>query len=163
MAYRLSSGFLPLVVAGVLLSALSAWIATRIALAQHIWEHEEHHEVESDSPAGSGAAGDFHAWMHSQLALTAEQKAELAPFEVAYEAQRNRVTKDIHAAGKDLADAVRRGQRDSSAIAEALDRMNAARMELQKLTLDHFFVMKEHLDPDQAQSLLQWTHDSLLR
>ena len=65
--------------------------------------------------------------MHSQLALTAEQKAELAPFEEAYEAQRNRVTKDIHAAGKDLADAVRRGQRDSSAIAEALDRIRAAR------------------------------------
>jgi Spy/CpxP family protein refolding chaperone len=73
-----------------------------------------------------------------------------------------RLRKEIAEAGRALAAAVRKGQAGSPEIDAALTRLNAAQAELQRATLDHFFAMKDHLEPDQAEKLLEWTHDSLL-
>jgi Spy/CpxP family protein refolding chaperone len=108
------------------------------------------------------AERDFHRWMHDQLHLSAEQHAALEPLEQAFEAESVRLKVEIAAAGRALADAVRRGQRGAPEIEAALARLSAAQSALQRATLDHFFEMKDHLDPDQAEQLLQWTHDSLL-
>ena len=60
------------------------------------------------------------------------------------------------------AEAVRGGKSQSPEIDLALSKLNAAQAELQRATLEHFFAMKEHLDPDQAELLLKWTHDSIV-
>ena len=105
---------------------------------------------------------DFHQWMHRHLELTPEQHAALEPAEHRYEETRRNLDARIAAAGRDLAEAVRSGNGDSPEIRDALQRLHAAQGELQQATLDHFFDMKEPLDPGQAEKLLQWTHDRLL-
>ncbi|MCB1085657.1 MAG: periplasmic heavy metal sensor [Verrucomicrobiae bacterium] len=158
---RLPRQFFPLMGGAILISAISAWAASRAALSRHLHSHEHQHG-ETAAGRSDDKARDFHAWMHSQLTLTPEQAIALEPFEHSFEIEKDRIGKEIQSAGLELADAVRDGNRDSPEIATALDRLNGARKELQKATLDHFFVMRDHLDPDQAQRLLQWTHDSLL-
>ncbi|WP_367872669.1 periplasmic heavy metal sensor [Luteolibacter sp. Populi] len=115
---------------------------------------------------GAGKKGaseeDFHRWMHEQLAITPAQHKALDPIELAFEKERANLRAEITAAGRELADAVRKGKAGSPEIESALARLNAAQAKLQRTTLEHFFAMKEHLDPAQAEKLLQWTHDSIL-
>jgi Spy/CpxP family protein refolding chaperone len=110
----------------------------------------------------AAAEDDFHHWMHEQLKLTSAQHDALDPIEKAFEQERARLRSEIANAGRDLADAVRRGKSGSPEIDAALTRLNAAQAALQRATLDHFFAMKDHLEPAQAEKLLQWTHDSIL-
>lgn len=112
--------------------------------------------------AASGSEEDLHRWMHKHLAITPAQHKTLDPIEDAFEKERIRLREEIVKAGHDLANAVRGGKSDSPEIAAALARLNAAQAQLQRATLDHFFAMKDHLDPEQAEKLLQWTHDSIL-
>nr|WP_265594810.1 periplasmic heavy metal sensor [Haloferula sp. BvORR071] len=105
---------------------------------------------------------DFHRWMHEQLAITPAQHDALEPLEEAFERDRERLRQEIAVAGRELANAVREGKSSSSGVDAALARLNAAQAKLQRATLDHFFAMKDHLDPAQAEKLLQWTHDSIL-
>lgn len=109
-----------------------------------------------------GPEHDLHRWMHEQLRITPEQEKSMAPAEQAFETERARLRQDIAEAGRALADAVRDGKAGSPEIEAALERLGAAQAKLQRVTLDHFFAMKDHLGPDQAEKLLQWTHDSLL-
>lgn len=113
------------------------------------------------SPTGPEAP-DFHQWMHQHLELTPEQHAALEPAERRFEETRRELEARIAAAGSDLAQAVRTGKGDTPEIRDALQRLHAAQGELQQATLDHFFEMKEPLDPEQSEKLLQWTHDRLL-
>jgi Spy/CpxP family protein refolding chaperone len=112
--------------------------------------------------ATPAAEDDFHHWMHEQLKLTTAQHDALDPIEKAFEKERARLRAEIARAGRDLADAVRQGKSGSPEIEAALTRLNAAQAGLQRATLDHFFAMKDHLEPAQAEKLLQWTHDSIL-
>jgi len=116
------------------------------------------------APATPSAAAedDFHHWMHEQLKLTPAQHDALDPIEKAFEKERARLRAEIAGAGRDLADAVRRGKSGAPEIDVALTRLNAAQAALQRATLAHFFAMKDHLEPAQAEKLLQWTHDSIL-
>jgi hypothetical protein len=86
----------------------------------------------------------------------------LEPLEAEFEKEREQLRGEIASAGRQLADAVRNGKAGSPEIDAALQRLNAAQGKLQRATLDHFFAMKDHLDPAQAEKLLQWTHDSIL-
>lgn len=140
--------------ATVLLAAGTSLLVTR--LADHSEAHSHGHE-----PGGHSEA-DFHQWMHNQLSLSPEQHDALEPVEAAYEKERLRLRNEIGEAGKTLADAVRQGKSGTPEVEAALKRLNAAQAELQRATLDHFFAMKEHLDPAQAEKLLKWTHDSIL-
>jgi Spy/CpxP family protein refolding chaperone len=115
-------------------------------------------------PAAPHAAAedDFHHWMHEQLQLTPAQHDALDPVEKAFENERARLRTEIASAGRDLAHAVRQGKSGAAEIEAALARLNTAQAALQRATLDHFFAMKDHLEPAQAEKLLQWTHDSIL-
>lgn len=105
---------------------------------------------------------DFHQWMHQRLVFTDAQHAALKPFEDAFEEKREGLHAQITEAGRDLANAVRLGDPKAPEIEQALGRLNAAQSELQKLTLEHFFAMKQHLDPEQAEKLLEWTRTSIV-
>ncbi len=101
--------------------------------------------------------------MHDQLEISDEQWTQLEPFETALEKERTTLLEEIDEGGKELAAAIGKGDRGAPEIKEALKRINEAQAELQEKTLDHFFVMKEHLSPDQAERLIEWTHDSITR
>jgi Spy/CpxP family protein refolding chaperone len=134
-------------VATVALAGVTAFLVSRSS-------YDERPHAESEN--------DFHRWMHDQLAITPDQHKALDPLEASFEKERKRLRAEIATAGRDLADAVRKGKSGSPEIEAALSRLNAAQAGLQRATLDHFFAMKDHLDPGQAEKLLQWTHDSIL-
>jgi hypothetical protein len=106
--------------------------------------------------------GDFHAWMHENLVITPEQERLLAPFEKSYETERQQWRDEIGRAGRDLAEAIRNTAAPGPEMEAALSRLNVAQGALQRATLDHFFTMKQHLSPDQAERMRTWTHDRLL-
>lgn len=106
---------------------------------------------------------DFHAWMHEHLDITPEQHEKLEPIEAEFEKQRVRLRGEIRAAGLDVATAIADGNESDARLKPALERLNHAQGELQRMTLDHFFAMKRYLRPAQAKKLLEWTHDSLAR
>lgn len=137
------------IAAGVVLSAAAAYLAARLGSGSH------------DHGAAETGGGDLHAWMHKHLKISEEQHALLDPFEEDFEKERKMLLEEIGIAGKELAAAIRESDNGSPPVEQALLRLNRAQGELQKITLDHFFVMKEHLDPEQAERLLQWTHDSI--
>jgi len=131
----------------------SAILAARLA-ARHARGHDHTHSEASEK--------DFHAFLHARLQPTPEQALLLDPLEHRYEEERLRLRGAIESASKDLAAAIRDGRRDSVDVGSALARLHGLQGELQRITLDHFFEMKEHLDPTQAALLLELTHDSIL-
>ncbi|MFC7338337.1 periplasmic heavy metal sensor [Haloferula chungangensis] len=130
----------------VLLSGLTAWLVVR----------------SNREPEKRERSHDLHHWMHEQLVLTEAQHQAMAPFEKAYEESHNILSDRINDAGRELAQAVRLGKADSPEVEQALVKLNAAQAAMQRATLDHFFAMKEHLDSEQAEKLLEWTHDSIV-
>ncbi|MGB1131156.1 MAG: periplasmic heavy metal sensor [Haloferula sp.] len=141
------------VIGVVVLAGATAWFVGQFKGGGKTSSHDEHKHVSEDG---------FHQWMHERLALTPEQHAALEPVERSYEETRRKLVDRIESAGRDLGEAVRRGDPEAPAIEEALNRLNEAQAELQRATLDHFFSMKKHLTPAQAERLLSWTHDSIV-
>jgi len=131
-------------------AGLASWTALKV----------NNEKASSHAPTAS-TDGDFHQWTHEQLDLTPEQDKALQPVETAFYKERARLAKTLADAGHDLAHAIQDHGRDSQELSAALLRINHLQLELQKLTLNHFFDMKAHLDPDQAHKLLEWTHDSI--
>lgn len=144
--------------ATVLLAAGTALVVS-LLMREHPHGHDHDH---GSHPHHRASEDDFHRWMHEQLTLSDAQEKALHPIEVIFETDRERLRAEIAEAGRELADAVRGGKADSPEIDAALSRLSAAQAKLQRVTLDHFFAMKDHLDPAQAEKLLQWTHDSIL-
>lgn len=142
--------------------AIALWAVATIVLAgsTSLFVSEWRHHADPEGAVESEE--DFHHWMHSRLHFTASQQQALEPFELAFEEKRAELREEISQAGRELAEAVRGGKSQSPEIDLALSKLNAAQAELQRATLEHFFAMKEHLDPDQAELLLKWTHDSIV-
>ena len=105
---------------------------------------------------------NFHDWLHGNLEISAAQEAELLPIETLYEDRRLELREAIERAGQRLAGAIREHGANSPELKAAREDLNAAQGQLQQATLDHFFAMKEYLNPEQGEKLLQWTHDSIL-
>lgn len=110
-----------------------------------------------------GNHGDaFHTWLHEQLKITPEQEHQLAPIEQAYADQRNVLQERIGESGRKLADALENPEAKREQLDAALAEIRAAQGELQGVTIHHFLEMKEHLSPEQAGKLLQWTRESII-
>ncbi len=133
-----------------LLAGITSWHVTDWALHRHAEHHTHGHEPP-----------DFHAWMHAHLDLTPEQHHTLEPIEAGFEAQRLKLQAEVRAAGLALASIIRDSKQNDPVLEPALQRLNKAQGDLQRATLEHFFAMKRHLRPAQADKLLEWTHDSL--
>ena len=131
----------------VIAAALAAWFITRAS---------------PPAPPLRGSEQSFHHWLHANLDISEAQHRELEPFEKAYEAERVRLRKEIRQAGEDLARAIAKEAHESPEVTRALERLHAAQGGLQRATLNHFFVMKDHLNPSQAERLLRWTQDNIL-
>jgi len=132
--------------ATVVVATLAAWLVARNTLRNGRGPSEQ----------------EFHEWLHANLEMNPAQHQALEPFEESYEGERTRLRAEIAAAGNRLADAIRLPVEDAAAVDGALRSLHEAQGELQRVTLRHFFLMRDHLDPDQAAKLLDWTRASLL-
>jgi nickel and cobalt resistance protein CnrR len=113
----------------------------------------------TDSQGNSG--GSLHQWLHYNLQITDEQKQILHPLEHDFEKQEKIYRDEIKEAGLALAGLIRDDPDDRAQIEESRIRLNEAQGRLQQITLEHFFMMKQHLSPDQGEKLLEWTYQSL--
>lgn len=136
----------------VLVAGLVAW-----GVSRSILRDAHHHHPEGDSPALT-----LHEWLHENLAIRAEQEKLLHPIELAFEQDSRLCREEIEAAGTALAETIRNAPENSAEIEKARLRLHETKGRLEEITLEHFFAMKEHLDPEQREKLLQWTHDSLI-
>ncbi|RFC42250.1 MAG: Heavy-metal resistance [Verrucomicrobia bacterium] len=113
-------------------------------------------------PLAQPSESSFHDWLHANLAMSPSQHLALKPFEANYEKERARLRHEIQEAAALLATAIGTEGAKADSVEDALRRLQTAQGELQRATLRHFFLMKDHLDPAQAQKLVRWTHDNLL-
>jgi len=120
------------------------------------WHHHHDHHQNPEH-----LEGDFHQWLHDQLDLTSKQEAALHPIEKDFEKKVTSTRQQIDAASAKLAQAVKSGDPANPEIDSALKEISANQTTLKKLMLEHFFAMKKHLDPEQAEKMRQWVHDSL--
>lgn len=107
------------------------------------------------------AAGSAHQWIHRELKLTASQDSTLHPIEQKYASRRAELAASIRAANAELARAIREDRADSPQVAAAVDKIHRAQGELQKVTLDHVFEMRQALTPEQYDKLLDLTATAL--
>ncbi len=111
----------------------------------------------------SSSNGTTHDWIHSQLELTGEQEAALAPVERGYREQRDTLERALHDANVALADAILADGKDSVRVHEAIEEIHSRMGDLQKVTIGHVFSMRGILTPDQYDRLLHLTAEALRR
>ena len=111
--------------------------------------------------AGHAEKGDAHAWIHTQLGITAEQEKALEPVEQRYAEQKKHFGEMLRIANAELGKAILEERSDSERVKAAVARIHAAQGELQNATLQHIFEMKSVLTPQQYEKLLQSTADAL--
>lgn len=139
--------------ATVVLAALISFVVVHLTLRSY---------EEDRSDPSTTSTRDLHQWLHENLGITHEQENRLLPIESRFERDRTQLHGEIKSAGQRLAEAIRDFDPDSQEVASARGELTRAQGELQQITLDHFFAMKEHLTPEQGARLLEWTHRSIL-
>lgn len=110
---------------------------------------------------GHTEKGDAHAWIHTQLGITAEQEKALEPIEQRYAEQKKHYGEMLRIANDELGKAILEDRNDSDRVKAAVARIHQAQGELQNATLQHIFEMKSVLTPQQYEKLLQSTADAL--
>ncbi|SHI75468.1 protein refolding chaperone Spy/CpxP family [Rubritalea squalenifaciens DSM 18772] len=139
----------------IILVALVAFIAGALGcwFALHWHARSEH---------GHGAGGEnFHAWIHENLELSEQQEKEMHASEAAFHKKEAQLLKEQGEAKAALAHAVWEHGKGSPELETAIQRVNHIQGEMQRASLDHFFEMKEYLEPEQAEKMLQWLHDGI--
>ena len=121
----------------------------------HLADHDHHSH-------GSSSQSDFHSWLHASLDLSAEQEKLLEPIESAFEEEQTKARESIEHQSAALATAINDSNTFGEELTSALTALQESQAALQRLTLEHFFAMKEHLNDEQAAQLRQWTHDSII-
>lgn len=120
------------------------------------WHNHHQHHI-----ASVGEESNFHRWLHIQLNLTPEQEASLRPVEEEFERKSLQIRERIKRASQNLAGAMKSENPDHPQIESALHEISSHQTELKRLMITHFFEMKRHLDPKQAEKIRHWIHDSL--
>ena len=113
------------------------------------------------SRTGHGEHGDAHAWIHTQLGITAEQDRALVPIEQRYAEERKHFGELLRTANAELGKAILEDRKDSERVKAAVAQIHQAQGELQNATLQHIFEMKSVLTPPQYEKLLKSTADAL--
>jgi Spy/CpxP family protein refolding chaperone len=98
----------------------------------------------------SHEAHGFHAAVHDDLGLTADQERRIEAAERRYAERRAVLEAEMRRANAALADAIRREKADTAAVQAAVDRSHGIMGELQKATIAHVFEMRAVLTPEQA-------------
>ncbi|MFA6286134.1 MAG: periplasmic heavy metal sensor [Opitutaceae bacterium] len=104
---------------------------------------------------------DPHAWIHEQLQLTPAQHTALDSIEAKFQAKRSLLTGQLRAANHELALALAEGKADSPKISAAVEKSHHYMGELQMLSIEHLFAMRQELNPQQGDKLLQLAQQAL--
>lgn len=88
-------------------------------------------------------------FVHSELALTAEQNAKLERIEVQFAVERKVLELSLRAANARLAAAMEDEHAYGPKVAAAIDEVHARMGDLQKATIRHVFAMRALLDTQQ--------------
>lgn len=104
---------------------------------------------------------DYHEWIHRELAMTPEQERRLEPSERRYDETKRHLTELIRIANQDLAQAIAEDRSNSPRVQAAVHRIHEAMGKLQQATLQHIFEMKEVLQPEQYDRLIEITKKAL--
>lgn len=94
----------------------------------------------------------LHDMVHENLDLTADQSQRLEAIEKTYAVERARLEDEVRAANRELATAIRKGEKDSPELNAAIDHLHLAMGALQKATIRHVFDMRAVLTPEQART-----------
>lgn len=98
-----------------------------------------------------GGGFSLHQMVHKDLRLTSDQEQRLTAIERDFAFKRQALEAEIHAANRQLAQAIQESQQDSPAVQAAVDRLHGAMGALQKVTVAHVFEMRAVLTPEQAK------------
>ena len=105
----------------------------------------------SPAPEVPGASG-LHDLIHKDLELSDAQEQRLEVVERKFAARKKELEARLRAANLALADAIETDKANSPAVQAAIDDFHEAMGELQKLTIEHVFEMREILDEEQAKA-----------
>ena len=97
-------------------------------------------------------ASSLHDLIHKDLELSDAQEQRLAVIERKFAARKKELETRLRAANLALADAIETDKANSPAVQAAIDDFHEAMGELQKLTIEHVFEMREILDEEQAKA-----------
>ena len=95
-------------------------------------------------------ASGLHELVHRDLNLSADQEAKLEQIEHRFAARRAELEQTLRAANLALAEAMEADKSYSPAVQAAIDEFHTAMGELQKVTIEHVFEMREILTEEQA-------------
>jgi hypothetical protein len=105
--------------------------------------------------------GDFHHWLHAQLAITPDQDKALEPEETRFATQRKELIAEIQKDNAELAGVLAQDREYSPRVMAAIEKVHHARGALEEATLQHIFAMKPILTAAQFDKLLQLTNEAL--
>lgn len=107
------------------------------------------------------APADSHEWLHDQLKLTPAQHAALDPVEARYAHKQHLLMGQLHDANRELARAMGEEKAYSPAVSAAVEKIHQRMGEMQKLSIEHVFEMRQVLTPEQGDKLLHLAQQAL--
>ena len=146
----------------ILLVILSAAISAGLTawLTRQCYPQAGASPGEQAKPAQPGQR-DFHQWLHAQLELTTEQKAELASAEAHFEKERARLQKELATISGDLAHALGEPEMGPEDLRPLITRRHRLQGELQELIMAHLLEKRALLTPGQREQYRQWIHQGI--
>ena len=107
------------------------------------------------------APADSHQWLHDQLKLTPAQHAALDPIEARYAQKQHLLMRQLQDANRELSRAMGEGKAYSAAVSAAVEKIHQHMGEMQKLSIEHVFEMRQVLTPEQGDKLVQLAQQAL--
>jgi len=106
-------------------------------------------------------AEDYHEWIHKKLNMTAEQGRRSLTSERRYEETKRHLEEVIRLANSELAESILKDKSYSPSVEKSVAEIHSAMGQLQKATLEHIFELKEVLDAEQYERLIELTVQGL--
>lgn len=100
---------------------------------------------------------DYHEWIHNKLKMTPEQDRRSLASELRYEETKRHLDEVIRLANLELAGAILKDKCYSSSVEKPVLEIQEALGQLQKATLEHIFELRETLDAEQYERLIEMT------
>ena len=125
--------FVAMLLATVLAAGLAGWLGVQYGIRQ------------TRSP-------DLDTLLHRELALSPDQDRQIEGLEKRFAEQRRLYGGEMHAANRDLAEAISREHTYGPAARAAIERFHKAMMALQEESVRHVLAMRQVLTPEQAKT-----------
>ena len=113
------------------------------------------------NPGQDYPARDYHEWIHKKLNISAEQERRSLASELRYEETKRHLEEVIRLANSELADSILKDKSYSPSVEKSVAEIHSAMGQLQKATLEHIFELKEVLDAEQYERLIELTVQGL--